>query len=75
MYVDYDKELYEKSLYYRHVVDESKEIDKHKWIESEKAGEDIGKDKARWSWVCHHKNDWHSVWIKENLNDLENKTK
>ena len=30
MYVDYDTELYEKSLYYRHVVDESKEIDTHK---------------------------------------------
>ena len=26
MYVDHDKELYEKSLYYRHVVDEKKEI-------------------------------------------------
>ena len=36
MYVDYDKELYENSLYYRHVVDEHKEIDIHKWLESEK---------------------------------------
>ncbi len=72
--MNYDKELYAKSLYYRHVVDESQEIAKHKWIESEKAGEDIGTDKARWSWICNHKNNWHSTWITEHLDHLENKT-
>lgn len=72
--MDYDQELYDKSLYYRHVVDETIEINKHKWIESEKAGKDIGKDKARWSWICHHKNTWHSHWISENLDSLNNKT-
>lgn len=72
--MEHDQELYERSLYYRHVVDETREIDKHKWIESEKVGKDIGKDKARWSWISHHKNKWHSQWIEENLSDLENKT-
>tara|TARA_B110000495_G_scaffold193911_1_gene199628 strand:- start:1938 stop:2159 length:222 start_codon:yes stop_codon:yes gene_type:complete len=72
--VEYNQELYEKSLYYRHIVDECGEIDKHKWIESEKLGKDIGKDTARWSWISHHKNNWHSHWIKENLSHLENKT-
>ena len=71
--MDYDQELYEKSLYYRHVVDETNEIDKHKWIESEKVGEDIGKDKARWSWITNHKNKWHSSWISKNLEQLKNK--
>ena len=74
MYVDYDKELYEKSLYYRHVVDEKKEIDVHKWLESEKVGEDIGVDKARWSWIMNHKNKWYSEWIEKNLSELHNKT-
>jgi hypothetical protein len=73
--VKYDQELYEKSLYYRHVVDESVEIDKHKWLESEREGYDIGKDKARWSWVMHHKNEWHSYWIEKNLSDIDNKIK
>ena len=68
--MDYDQELYERSLYYRHVVDECNEIDKHKWIESEKSGFDIGKDKARWSWITHHKNKWHSHWISKNLKCL-----
>ena len=72
--MEYDQELYEKSLYYRHVVDECAEIDKHKWIESEKKGRDIGKDKAQWSWICNHKNNWHSHWIKKNLNHLSDKT-
>ena len=68
--MDYDQELDEKSLYYRHVVDETTEINKHKWIESELVGRDIGKDAARWSWICNHKNDWHSSWVKENLTNL-----
>ena len=72
--MDYDQELYDKSLYYRHVVDETNEKNKHNWIESEKVGEDIGKDKARWSWICHHKNNWHTHWLTENLKELENKT-
>lgn len=72
--MDYDQELYEKSLYYRHVVDECNEIEKHKWIESEKEGTDIGVDKARWSWICNHKNNWHSHWISKNLDRLTNKT-
>ena len=71
--MDYDQELYDKSLYYRHVVDESSEIDKHKWLESEKTGHDIGKDKARWSWVINHKNEWHSYWIEKNLLDIDKK--
>lgn len=71
--MEYDQELYEKSLYYRHVVDETNEIDKHRWIESEKCGNDIGKDKARWSWIFNHKNNWHSHWINENLEKIEDK--
>ena len=73
--MDYDQELYEKSLYYRHVVDEKKEIDVHKWLESEKNGKDIGNDEARWTWLVNHKNKWHSDWIKKNLDDLHNKLK
>ena len=72
--MDYDQELYEKSLYYRHVVDETNEIDRHKWIESEKLGKDIGKDRAQWSWISTHKNKWHSKWISRNLKHLSDKT-
>ena len=72
--MEYDQELYEKSLYYRHVVDETNEIDRHKWLESEKCGSDIGRDKAQWSWISSHKNKWHSNWISKNLKHLSDKT-
>lgn len=34
------------------------EILRHKWIESEKAGHDIGYDKAVLDWVHHHRRGW-----------------
>jgi hypothetical protein len=42
--------------------DETKveEILKHKWIESEKAGYDIGFEKALLSWVCYHRDKWRN---------------
>lgn len=58
--MDYDQELYERSLYYRHVVDETKEINKHKWIESEKAGDDIGFEKALLDWIQKYRSNWRN---------------
>ena len=34
------------------------EISKHKWLESEKAGRDIGMELAQQSWEKHHAKDW-----------------
>ena len=34
------------------------EINKHKWIESEKAGYDIGFDKAAEDWVSRYADEW-----------------
>lgn len=34
------------------------EILKYKWIESEKAGYDIGYDKAVFDWKVKHRSDW-----------------
>ncbi len=34
------------------------EISKHKWLESEKVGYDIGIEMARESWNKNHANDW-----------------
>ena len=47
-----NSELYKKFL------EERDEILKHKWIESEKAGQDIGFEKALLSWVFHHRAEW-----------------
>lgn len=39
------------------------EILKHKWIESEKVGKDIGFEQALIEWIGKHRTDW----IKQNL--------
>ena len=39
---------------------EQREIFRHKWLESEKAGKDIGFEEALTSWITQHRNDWVS---------------
>lgn len=41
-----------------------KEIEKHKWIESEKRGTDIGFETALVDWMFKHRNGWSDS-IKE----------
>lgn len=36
------------------------EILKHKWIESEKVGYDIGFERALTDWISNHRNNWIS---------------
>lgn len=46
------------SLLYREFLAERDEILRHKWIESEKAGHDIGFEKALLDWVLRYRADW-----------------
>ncbi|NJL19478.1 MAG: hypothetical protein HC901_04330 [Bdellovibrionaceae bacterium] len=46
------------SALYREFLAEREEILKHKWIESEKAGYDIGFEKALLDWAVRHRSDW-----------------
>jgi hypothetical protein len=52
--------LLESSALYKKFVEERDEILKHKWLESEKAGQDIGFEKALLSWVFNHREKWRS---------------
>jgi hypothetical protein len=52
--------LLETSALYKKFMEEREEILKHKWIESEKAGQDIGFEKALLSWVCYHREKWRN---------------
>jgi hypothetical protein len=53
----------ENDLYQR-FLDEREEILKHKWIESEKQGYDIGFEKALTSWVKNHRKGWLEEFYK-----------
>lgn len=51
-------ELLRNSSLYREFQAEREEILKHKWIESEKAGRDIGFERALTDWIIKHRAKW-----------------
>lgn len=53
------------SVLYKEFLAEREEILKHKWIESEKAGTDIGFEKALCDWIVKHRSNWRSKRMKE----------
>ena len=48
------------SALYQQFLKEREEILKHKWLESEKAGYDIGFEKALLDWVFNHREKWRN---------------
>jgi hypothetical protein len=53
------------SVLYKEFLAEREEILKHKWIESEKAGTDIGFEKALLDWIVRHRSNWREKRLKE----------
>lgn len=56
-----DRAVLERSSLYKEFLAEREEILKHKWIESEKAGKDIGFEKALLDWIRKHRDGWRSA--------------
>ena len=57
---DDSTELVRESLLYKEFLAEREEILRHKWIESEKAGHDIGFEKALLDWIVKHRSSWRA---------------
>jgi hypothetical protein len=53
-----NSDLVKNSVLYKEFLAEREEILKHKWIESEKAGHDIGFEKALLDWIVKHRSAW-----------------
>ncbi len=53
------------SVLYKEFLAEREEILKHKWIESEKAGTDIGFERALLDWIVKHRSSWRDKRQKE----------
>ena len=50
-----------RSSVYQEFLAEREEILKHKWLESEKAGHDIGYERALLDWIINHREKWRSA--------------
>jgi hypothetical protein len=66
-----NSDLVKNSVLYKEFLAEREEILKHKWIESEKAGHDIGFEKALLDWIVKHRSAWRE---KRQRTPVENST-
>ncbi|NDG71366.1 MAG: hypothetical protein EBY32_08700 [Proteobacteria bacterium] len=53
-------DLVTNSVLYKEFLAERDEILRHKWIESEKIGRDIGFEKALLDWILKYRSNWRS---------------
>lgn len=53
--------MLQRSTLYQEFLAEREEILKHKWIESEKAGKDIGFERALLDWIRKHRDKWRAA--------------
>jgi hypothetical protein len=65
---DQQSAFVKNSVLYKEFLAEREEILKHKWIESEKAGTDIGFEKALLDWIVKHRSNWRDKRAKETKN-------
>ena len=65
---DDNPDLVKESLLYKEFLAEREEILRHKWIESEKAGHDVGFEKALLDWIIKHRSSWREKRHKETMN-------
>ncbi len=55
------KEFVKKSSLYQEFLVECEEILRHKWLESERIGHDIGFERALLDWIRKHREDWRGT--------------
>ena len=56
-----NRPVLERSSLYQEFLAEREEILKHKWLESEKAGKDIGFERALLDWIRQHRDEWRAA--------------
>ena len=56
-----DHSFAKRSTLYQEFLAEREEILRHKWIESEKQGKDIGFERALLDWIRKHRESWRGA--------------
>lgn len=65
---------FKSSALYTEFLAERDEILRHKWIESEKAGHDIGFEKALLDWIVKHRPAWRKTRVRASMLETRNPT-
>ena len=55
------RDFVKQSSLYQEFLAEREEILKHKWIESERLGHDIGFERALLDWIRKHRDSWRAA--------------
>lgn len=55
------REFIKRSSLYKEFLAEREEILRHKWLESEKTGKDIGFERALLDWIRKHRDSWRAA--------------
>jgi len=66
-------DLLKKSVLYQEFLAEREEILKHKWLESEKIGHDVGFEKALLDWTFQHRARWRQERVHKEAPTHHNK--
>jgi len=56
-----NRDFVKQSSLYQEFLAEREEILKHKWIESERLGYDIGFERALLDWIRRHRDSWRAA--------------
>ena len=59
--VNSTRDFAQRSSLYQEFLAEREEILRHKWLESEKLGKDIGFERALLDWIRKHRESWRST--------------
>jgi len=59
--LDNSREFVQRSILYQEFLAEREEILRHKWLESERLGYDIGFERALLDWIRKHRESWRSA--------------
>lgn len=58
---DRTRDFAQRSSLYQEFLAEREEILRHKWLESEKIGKDIGFERALLDWIRKHRENWRKA--------------
>lgn len=55
-----------KEAFKNYIEAQINEIEKHKWLESQKAGYDIGRNIAAYDWIKKYSKSFRDYWLNNN---------